>query len=166
MFSRRSRILGVACVLSDSLPTPLAFLLAYWIRVAIGYTGFLPNIYPLRVYLPLLLSSLLVFPSLGYVLGTYQDLETRTLRTIASDVVKMSSAGFLVLLTGLFLVQGHYVSRSLLLIFALLHFILLGVARWLFFVGNAQLRLRAEHHRNFVIVGTGGGAAALAALVA
>jgi exopolysaccharide biosynthesis polyprenyl glycosylphosphotransferase len=165
MFSRRSRILGVACVLSDSLPTALAFLLAYWIRVAIGHAGFLPNIYPLRVYLPLLLSSLLVFPSLGYVLGTYQDLETRTLRTIASDVVKMSSAGFLVLLTGLFLVQGHYVSRSLLLIFALLHFVFLGVGRWLFFVGNAQLRGRAEHHRNFVIVGTGGGAAALASLV-
>ncbi len=167
MFSRRSRILGVACVLSDSLPTAIAFLLAYWIRVAIGRAGFVPNvnIYPVRVYLPLLLTSLLVFPSLGYVLGAYQDLENRSLRTIASDVLKMSSAGFLVLFTGLFLVQGNYVSRSLLLIFAVLHFVLLGVGRWLFFVGNAQLRRKAEHHRNFIIVGTGGGAVALASLL-
>jgi exopolysaccharide biosynthesis polyprenyl glycosylphosphotransferase len=167
MFSRRSRILGVACVLGDSLPTVLAFLLAYGIRVWIGRAGFVPNvnIYPVRVYLPLLLASLLVFPSLGYVLGAYQDLENRSLRTIASDVLKMSSSGFLVLLTGLFLVQGHYISRSLLLIFAVLHFVLLGAGRWLFFVGNAQLRRKAEHHRNFIIVGTGGGAAALASLL-
>src|SRR5260370_5806162 len=164
MFSRRSRILGVACVLSDSLPTAIAFLLAYWIRVAIGRAGFVPNvnIYPVRVYLPLLLTSLLVFPSLGYVLGAYQDLENRSLRTIASDVLKMSSAGFLVLFTGLFLVQGNYVSRGLLLIFAVLHFVLLGVGRWLFFVGNPQLGAKPEHHRNFIIVGTCGDAAALA----
>src|SRR5258708_13036213 len=97
MFSRRSRILGGACVLSDSLPTVLAFLLAYWIRVWIGRAGFVPNvnIYPVRVYLPLLLASLLGFPSLGYVLGAYQDLENLSLRTIPTDVIQLITPSLL-----------------------------------------------------------------------
>ena len=164
MFSRRSRFLGVACVLSDSIPTGLAFLLAYWVRVWIGHTGSLSPIYPLRVYLPLLLASLFVFPILGYLLGAYQGVEMRRPRDIANDVVKMTSLGFLILLTGLFLFKGDYVSRSLLLVFAVFHFLLLGVGRAIFIYGISP-RNRQERYRHFVIVGTGVAAAELASLL-
>src|ERR1700724_2268009 len=164
MFSRRSRFLGVACVLSDSVPTGLAFLLAYWARGWFSHIGFLPPIYPLRVYLPLLLASLIVFPALGYLLGAYRGVEMRRPKDIANDVVKMTSLGFLILLTGLFLFKGDYVSRSLLLVFAVFHFLLLAAGRVIFIFGISP-RNRQERYRHFVIVGTGVAAGELASLL-
>jgi len=165
MFSRRSRLLGFACVLSDSLPTALSFLLAYWLRAWTGRIGLLHPIYPLSVYLPIFLLSLLVFPSLGYLLGAYREVETRPLRDVANDVVKMTSLGFLILFTALFLFKWEYVSRSFLLVFAFFHVLLLGIGRWIFLVANSHLRNRLEHCRHFVVVGTGSGAAGLASLL-
>src|SRR3981081_312334 len=144
MFSRRSLFLGVACVLSDSVPTGLAFLLAYWARAWIGHLGLLSPIYPLRVYLPLLLASLIVLPTLGYLLGAYRGVEMRRPKDIANDVVKMTSLGFLILLTGLFLFKGDYVSRSLLLVFVVFHFLLLAVGRVIFIFGIRPRNTRAR----------------------
>jgi exopolysaccharide biosynthesis polyprenyl glycosylphosphotransferase len=165
MFSGRSRIFGFACMLSDSMPTALAFLLAYWIRAWIGHIGLLPAVHPLSVYLPLFLVSLLVFPSLGYLLGAYREVETRPLRDIANDVVKMTTVGFLILFTALFLLRWHYVSRSFLLVFASFQLLLVSGGRWLFRVGNGYLKNRHDHCRHFVVVGTGTGAAGLASLL-
>ncbi len=165
MLSRRSRFLGFACVLSDSMPTALAFVLAYGIRFWAGQRGFLPVIYPFSVYVPLFLASLLVFPFVGYLVGAYRYVDRRPVREIVNDVVKITSWGFLILFTGLFLLKWHFVSRTFLLGFAVLHFLLLGVGRWIFLFGDSHFRNRHDRCRHFIVVGTGVSGARLASLL-
>ncbi len=165
MLSRRSRFLGFACVLSDSMPTALAFVLAYGIRFWAGQRGFLPVIYPFSVYVPLFLASLLVFPFVGYLVGAYRYVDRRPVREIVNDVVKITSWGFLILFTGLFLLKWHFVSRTFLLGFAVLHFLLLGVGRWIFLFGDSHFRNRHDQCRHFIVVGTGVSGARLASLL-
>jgi exopolysaccharide biosynthesis polyprenyl glycosylphosphotransferase len=167
MFSRRSRVIGLSCVLIDVVGTVVAFLVAYTFRVLLIYQTWysLGPIYPLRVYFPLLLASVLAFPGIGYVLGAYQRVEFRRPRDVATDVIRMVGLGTLAVAAELFIVQGEYVSRSLLLTFIVAEFVCLAVGRWFFYAGIRWFRTRPEHHRNFVIVGSTEPAFELAALV-
>ncbi len=167
MFSRRSRLISVTCVLNDLFATAVAFLLAYGIRVLIGQQNWdhLHGIYPLKVYLPIFVAAALLIPFFGYLLGAYHQLELRRPRDIASDVTRMMALGLLALFTGMFFFKGEYVSRSLLLIFVLLQFVLLAASRWALLAGGTWLRTRPEHQRHFIIVGTSAGAGQLASLL-
>jgi len=166
MFSRRSRLVAFTCVLNDAIATALAFLLAYLIRVWVGQRELLNlhAIYGLRTYLPILFAALVLFPCWGYVLGAYRQVELRRPRDLGSDVVKMTILGLFSLLTGLFLSKGEYVSRSFLLVFAVVEFLLLAANRWLLMVGGTWFRTRPARRRHFVIVGTSAGAGELASL--
>ena len=167
MFSRRSRLISVTCVVNDLLATLVAFLLAYGVRVWIGQRNWdgLHAIYPLQTYPPIFIAAALLIPLFGYLLGAYHQLELRRPRDIASDVVKMMALGLLALFTGMFFFKGQYVSRSLLLIFVFLQFMLLAVSRWALLVGGTWLRTRPEQRRHFIIVGNSSGAAELASLL-
>jgi exopolysaccharide biosynthesis polyprenyl glycosylphosphotransferase len=167
MFARRARLIASSFVVNDLIATAVAFLLAYWTRIWAGSKGWLhnPAIYSFSAYLPILLAALLVFPFWGYALGAYQRVELRRPRDMASDVVKISLFGILSLFAGLFLLQGEYVSRSFLLAFSVLEFLVLAASRWLLLVGGTWFRARPEYRRHFVIVGTTAGAAKLASLL-
>jgi exopolysaccharide biosynthesis polyprenyl glycosylphosphotransferase len=168
MFSRRSRLISVTCVLNDLLATAVAFLLAYGVREVIGqrnWFGRLHPIFPLKDYLPIIIAASLLVPFFGYLLGAYSQVELRRPRDIASDVVKMMALALLALFTGMFFFQGQYVSRPLLLIFMFLQFALLAVSRWALLAGGTWLRTRPEHQRHFIIVGTSKGARELASLL-
>lgn len=167
MFARRARLIASSFVVNDLIATAVAFVLAYWTRTWAGSKGWLhnPAIYSLDVYLPILVASLILFPFWGYALGAYQQVELRRPRDIASDVVKMSMFGILSVFAGLFLFQGQYVSRSFLLAFSVLEFLILATSRWLLVVGVSWFRARPEYHRHFVIVGTSACAAQLASLL-
>src|SRR5690348_6499154 len=97
MFARRSRLIASSFVVNDLIAITVAFLLAYGVRVWAGSKGWThnPTIYPLKIYLPILFSALLVFPFWGYLLGAYQEVELRRPRDIASDVLNMSIFGLL-----------------------------------------------------------------------
>jgi exopolysaccharide biosynthesis polyprenyl glycosylphosphotransferase len=167
MFARRARLIASSFVVNDLIATAVAFLLAYWTRIWAGSKGWLhnPAIYSFNVYLPILLAGLLVFPFWGYALGVYQQVELRRPRDIASDVVKISMFGILSLFAGLFLLQGQYVSRSFLLVFSVLEFLILAISHWLLLVFGTWFRARPGYQRHFVIVGTTAGAATLASLL-
>ena len=167
MFSRRSRVIGLSCVLIDLVATIVAFLLAYVVRVFLAREGWfhLTPIYPLPKYSSLLLASVLIFPAVGYLIGAYQRVEFRRPRDVATDLLQIVSIGLLALGAELFLVKGEYVSRTLLFLFIGSEFVILGLGRWLFFVGVAWFRTRPEHHRNFIIVGNTGAAFELATLL-
>ncbi len=167
MFSRRSRLISVTCVLNDLLATAVAFVLAYGVRETMGqrnWDGFHP-IYPLKDYVSIFTAAALLIPLFGYLLGAYSQVELRRPRDIASDVVKMMALGLLALFTGMFFFKSEYVSRSLLLIFIFLQFVLLAVSRWALLAGGTWLRTRPEHQRHFIIVGTSTGAGELASLL-
>ena len=167
MFSRRSRVIGLSCVLNDLIATLVAFLLAYSIRVLLVHQNWyhLRPIYPLGTYSPVLLASLFAFPGVGYVLGAYSRVEFRRPRDVATDVVKMVILGMLALAAELFIVKGEYVSRSLLITLAFTEFVMLAVGRWLLWVGIAWFRTRPEYHRNFMIVGNPASALEVAGLL-
>jgi exopolysaccharide biosynthesis polyprenyl glycosylphosphotransferase len=167
MFARRARLIASSFVVNDLIAITVAFLLAYGVRVWAGSKGWLhnPAIYSLNTYLPILLSALLVFPFWGYALGVYQQVEIRRPRDMASDVLKMSLFGLLSMFAGLFLLKGEYVSRSFLLAFSVLEFLVLATSRWLLMIGGRWFRARPEYDRHFVIVGATAGAAELASLL-
>jgi len=167
MFSRRSRIISFSCVVNDVIASVVAFILAYWIRAGIGQRGWahLHSIYPFRMYVPVLLAAALVFPLAGYAVGAYQNIEIRRPRDYANAVVNMTLLGLFALFGGLFLLQGQYVSRGLLVAFAVLEFTILALSRWLMVIGGIWFNARPELRRHFVIVGTSPGAMELASLL-
>ena len=73
MFSRRSRLMRLSCVVNDLLATAVSFLLAYGIRVWMGQTHWWGrhDIYPFSAYLPVFLAIVLIIPLLGYLLHAY-----------------------------------------------------------------------------------------------
>ena len=161
MFSRFSRNIAFTCVLNDVAATTAAFVLAFLIRLWAGQDDWqrAGPIHLFRLYLPVLLAAVVIFPLLGYILGAYKQVELRRPREIATDIVKMAALGLLTLFSALFLLQGHFVSRSFLFLFAVLQFLLLGTSRWLLLIGGTWLRSRPEQRRHFIIVGSGNGAA-------
>ena len=167
MFSRFSRNIAFTCVLNDVAATTAAFVLAFMIRLWAGQDDWqrAGPIHLFRLYLPVLLAAVLIFPLLGYILGAYKQVELRRPREIGTDIVKMAALGLLTLFSALFLLQGHFVSRSFLFVFAVLQFLLLGSSRWLLLVGGTWLRSRPEQRRHFIIVGSGNGAAEVAMLL-
>jgi len=167
MFSRFSRNIAFTCVLNDVAATTAAFVLAFLIRLWAGQDDWqrAGPIHLFRLYLPVLLAAVVIFPLLGYILGAYKQVELRRPREIATDIVKMSALGLLTLFSALFLLQGHFVSRSFLFLFAVLQFLLLGTSRWLLLIGGTWLRSRPEQRRHFIIVGSGNGAAEVATLL-
>src|SRR5256885_729601 len=167
MFSRFSRNIAFTCVLNDVAATTAAFVLAFLIRLWAGQDDWqrAGPIHLFRLYLPVLLAAVVIFPLLGYILGAYKQVELRRPREIATDIVKMAALGLLTLFSALFLLQGHFVSRSFLFVFAVLQFLLLGTSRWLLLIGGTWLRSRPEQRRHFIIVGSGNGAAEVATLL-
>ena len=167
MFSRRSRNIAFSCVLNDVAATAAAFTLAYMIRMWAGQKGWhhLTPIHLFNLYLPVLLAAVLIFPFLGYILGAYKQVELRRPRDIANDVLKIASLGLLTLISLLFLVRGQYISRSFLLLFAVLQVLSLETSRWLLLMGGTWLRSRPDQRRHFVIVGSGDGAFEVATLL-
>ena len=167
MFSRFSRNIAFTCVLNDVAATTAAFVLAFLIRLWAGQDDWqrAGPIHLFRLYLPVLLAAVVIFPLLGYILGAYKQVELRRPREIATDIVKMAALGLLTLFSALFLLQGHFVSRSFLFLFAVLQFLFLGTSRWLLLIGGAWLRSRPEQRRHFIIVGSGNGAAEVATLL-
>ena len=167
MFSRRSRLMRLSCVVNDLLATAVSFLLAYGIRVWMGQIHWWcsHDIYPFSVYLPVFAAIVLIIPLLGYLLHAYQQVELKRPRDIATDAVKMVALGLLALFTGMFFFHTQYVSRGLLLIFVCLQFALLAGSRWTLLATGTWLRTRPENRRHFVIVGTSESAAQLATLL-
>ena len=162
-------MLGFALMLHDVALTAVAFLLAYAIRAHAtpSYIAgrYLPPIYPLETYWPLLLGIVVVWPVLGYGLGLYREVQTRPPREVARDLVKLTFFGFLILLAGLFLFKGEHISRTFVALFVAVDAVLLAINRWVVLFATTWFRQRFERYRYFLIVGTGTPAHELASII-
>jgi exopolysaccharide biosynthesis polyprenyl glycosylphosphotransferase len=169
MFSRRSQMLGFALMLHDVALTAAAFLVAFAIRSQAmpSYVAgrYIPPIYPLATYWPLLLGIVLLWPVLGYGLGLYREVQTRPPREVARDLVKLTFFGFLILLAGLFLFKAEHISRTFVAMFVAVDAIMLAISRWVVLFATTWFRQRFERYRYFLIVGTGTAAHELATLI-
>ena len=170
MFSRRSALIGFISRLRDLALTALAFPIAYWIRKYILVqlpSSWLerPEIYPFRDYWPLFLGSLAIWFTAGYGLSIYRDMELRSRRQMAWDVIKLVGVSLVALNAGLYLFHAPQISRSLVLTFGAVDLFVLLASRWMALSRGVWRRERKGYRHYCLIVGTGNAARELAALI-
>jgi len=154
--ARRRRTLVATLVAADGLAVVLGFVLAYWLRYVLEVGRPVISFEPLRSFVPtiaLLLGSTLV---LLWLRGAYrQSRSTRWLThlgPIGSSVITATGLAIIVI----FVAQPNYYSRliffyALVLIFALLALVRLGLVRW----QRSNWRRGQHLERMLVVGGTG-----------
>jgi exopolysaccharide biosynthesis polyprenyl glycosylphosphotransferase len=154
-------------MLCDVCAITVAFLLSFWVR---GYllAGYLGGIYPFGWYLWIYLAVVLSFPFVFVLLKQY-DVDG----VVQQEASLIGKAGrlfqgvileFLLLSALAFTFKLHYVSRLLAVLFIILSFFLLFLARafiWPILFSRVQ-----EKALGVLVVGTGESALALAAILA
>ncbi len=172
MFARRLRVVSLLFGYLDALLAILAFVSAYEIRSGLlpalsSPVSLLPSspLYPFSSYWPLLVSTVGIWLGTGYLLGVYRPRELRERRQAIFDPTKQALAGTVVLAAGLFFVKGFYVSRLLILFFVMLNWAFQVGARLAYVEWGPRLRERLGEPYPILLVGTGGAALELAALI-
>ncbi|MFB3915546.1 MAG: sugar transferase [Terriglobales bacterium] len=156
MFSSRTRLLRFQCLFHDLLLTLLAFPLTYALRSRLPRVWPALNpLYPIETYWPLLAGAMVLFPVIGYGMGTYQRVPQRTKLQLAGDSITLVIVASVPAFAALYLFHAGYVSRTLVLLFAAVEAVLLTLGRWCFFSAGAWFRNRLERYRYCLIVGTG-----------
>lgn len=152
MFSRRSKVLGLGLALTDLAITAIAFELAYILR------QHLPDFreFYLRppVLFTLLFSSVVIWALVGLGLGLYRRAELFSAARITSDTIRQAVIATALLTAWLYLWQLGDVSRSFVVLFSGLNFLLLAGYR---LIARSVRRRRKDvaTSRHYVIVGTG-----------
>jgi exopolysaccharide biosynthesis polyprenyl glycosylphosphotransferase len=166
VFEQRSKLLGLGCLAHDLVLTVFALPLAYWVRTQMLPHAMpsLPAIYPLRHYLPMLASVILLWLAVGFVLGIYRRVELRSPGQIIADETKLVLAGMVLIIAGLYLFHAD-VSRSLVATFGVLDAALMVTGRLTLFYAKGSLRRVFGRYHYILIVGTGADALELAELV-
>jgi exopolysaccharide biosynthesis polyprenyl glycosylphosphotransferase len=170
MFAKQSAVSSFTSRLLDLVLLSLAFPIAYLIRTHVLIQlphSWLENplVYPFRAYWPLHLGSLGIWFVAGYALNIYRDMELRTHRQQAWDVLKLVGVSLVALNAALYLFRGSYISRSYVLTIAAVDFFLLLASRLLSLSGRVWLRNEMRFRHYCLIVGTGNAARELAALI-
>jgi exopolysaccharide biosynthesis polyprenyl glycosylphosphotransferase len=166
MIGRRARALSTLVFCLDLMAVPVAFVSAYLIRIQLPRTAIFHPLYPLGTYLWLLL---LIVPTWALTLWVARASTAPRMRTLKRAIMRAALAtavGALVLAALAFGLKLEFLSRSLVALFAILHFVLMVLFRVV-----VALRLRAaarhgERLRWVVVVGEPVKAAALAEQVA
>lgn len=166
MFARRSQMFGVRCLLLDWGLTAVAFPIAYLVRAhLLAGSWRLGPIYPMHSYWPLLVGVLVLWPVMGGMLGTYRQVDPRKRLALVRQAMGMTTLSSLILLAGLFLAHGEYVSRPLVVVLWVVDTLFLVVGRLLAFSADAWLRHRMQWFRYFLVVGTDGAAREVARFI-
>jgi exopolysaccharide biosynthesis polyprenyl glycosylphosphotransferase len=151
MFEQRSQQLRQVAILLDATVTVLAFLVAYAIREASLGDG-RADLFSHVALLPLIL-GLWIFLLMYF--GAYQSPGATSGFDYAWAVTRAVSMGLAVLLTLFFLMKSQYVSRVVVVTFAVLDFVALGLVRagivWYFRRSIEQ----GKTCRRVLIVGSG-----------
>lgn len=166
MFEQRSRLLGFGCLAHDLALTVLAFLLAFWARVALfthSIDAFGP-IFPLRHYLPNLAGILALWFAVGFALGIYRRVELRDPLQIVWDETRLVATGMVFIYAALYFFRAN-TSRSLIVIFGFIDVTLLIAGRLALFYSKGSLRRLLGRYHYVLIVGTGIEALELAHLI-
>jgi len=164
MFSRRQRFVRLVCVVHDISVTVLALLFAHLIRSEL-IPLLLPgraHLYPLHHYLPFIAISLVIYPGLARLLGTCDERASDRTQAV-KDAVMISAVGSVALAAALYTIQGEYVSRSFVILFATCECVFLFIGRSYLWPGSRKLQPRSHRQRRFLIAGTGDSARTLAA---
>ena len=163
MLKERARIVAGGLLVVDLLLVSLAFLLSFWLRNSLlPALGWVPsNLYPFRLYLPLLPVALVLWGVLLLRFNIYNSQRTTSLLEETWDVLRVCVVGTLMLVLVIYLFRldqkllgNDLISRLWILLFAMGAFGLLAgriicvrlTARW--------VRLHGYNYRTVLIAGT------------
>ncbi len=164
MLKERARILTVTIFALDLTVVAASFFTAYWLRDALlprlwegAFTG---RFYPLGAYLPLLPLALVIWGALLLSSGSYRSHRTVPLVDEAWGVIRVSFLGASILTLVIFGLRlgerllEDQISRSWILLFALLSCLLLLSEKLAIRLTSRYVRSRGLNYRSILIVGT------------
>ena len=176
MLKERARILTVANLTLDLLLVVAAFFAAYMVRDLVlprlAPAAFAGPFYPVSEYLPLLPVAILIWGALLLSSGSYRSHRTVPLLDEAWAVVRVSFLGAAILTLTIFALRlgerfvADQISRSWILLFALLSCLFLLTEKLAIRLTSRYVRSRGLNYRTVLIVGTGQTAQGLARSIA
>lgn len=176
MLKERARILTVANLILDLLLVVAAFFAAYAVRdlalPRLAPAAFTGPFYPVSEYLPLLPVAVLIWGALLLTSGSYRSHRTVPLLDEAWAVVRVSFLGAAILTLTIFALRlgerliEDQISRSWILLFALLSCLFLLTEKLAIRLTSRYVRSRGLNYRTVLIVGTGDTAHGLARSIA
>jgi exopolysaccharide biosynthesis polyprenyl glycosylphosphotransferase len=158
MFDEKSRELRRIQTLLDVTLTVTSFLLAYQFR-DVFVPGDPDDLFSHMAIIPLIVS---IWGFLLTYFGAYKSPRAASVFEYTWSVARAVGAGSAILLTFLFLLKIHYVSRMILVAFAVMDFVALAGARLLIVWYFRRSIRRGENFLNVLIIGTGNRAVHLA----
>jgi exopolysaccharide biosynthesis polyprenyl glycosylphosphotransferase len=154
------RLRGVIMCL-DAFLTALGLLASYYLRVAITSdppVSLLAHLALLPVIVPLWLVLLMFF-------NAYRRPGLATLVDFSWSVARAVAAGLVLLLTLLFLLKVHHISRAIVVLFVGLDFVALTAVRFVILGAFQRAARTGDNLRRVLVVGTGSRAGRLARAV-
>jgi exopolysaccharide biosynthesis polyprenyl glycosylphosphotransferase len=163
MLKERARIVAGGLLIVDLLLVVVAFFLSFWLRNdLLPAIGLIPSdLYPLRLYLPLLPIVLLIWGSLTLSFHLYHSQRTTSLRVEIWDIMRVSIAGTLLLALAIFLFQldkkllgSDQISRLWILLFVATTFLFLSARMVTVRLTARWVRAHGYNYRTVLVAGT------------
>jgi len=150
----RERIPKIILVGGDMVILSLSWFLSYWTRTKLvplfGY-----QINPLASYIKALPIIIISWIGGGYLYGLYRRRKDITPLEEIQTFIKSVLLGAGIVMSIAFLFREFYLGRSVVLLFNIYTFFLLGIFRLIYHKVERELRKRGYGRRNVIIVGAG-----------
>lgn len=163
MLKEKARIVAGGLLLVDLSLVVVAFFLSFWMRSGLlPALGLVPSdLYPLRLYLPLLPIVLLIWGGLTLTFHLYHSQRTASLLVEIWDIARVSIAATLVLTLVIFLFQldrrllgDDQISRLWILLFVTTTFLLISARVVIVRLTARWVRSQGYNYRTVVVAGT------------
>ncbi|MEW5979430.1 MAG: sugar transferase [Acidobacteriota bacterium] len=160
MIQRKHRIARLIQSFIESVITLISFLLAYFIRDQLPAPHF-EQLFPFRDYLGLL-AVVLVLWNVLFVLFRFSNGASGSSFDAVKEVTVTVLTGSVLISAAIFVLKYEYISRTFILIFALLNFLFLCLFRLFAQAEMRRFRTLLDGERNVLIVGCDAQAARVA----
>jgi len=176
MLKQQARLIATGVYLLDLALVSLAFFLAHVLRdtllPALGLDAFEAGLYPVERYLPLLPLALALWSVLLWSSGRYRSHRTVPLLAEASAILRVTATAAVLFALAVWalrlderLLGDDRISRSWILLFALLAGLLLLAEKIALRATSRHFRVRGFNFRTVLLVGTNPAARAIAASI-
>lgn len=143
-------MMGVLYSLADGLVAVASFWLAHTIRLNLTD---LRRFYPVSHYLWIIPLIVVLWTGAGWITGLYRDVEEQSLRQALAGTVKVCVAATVLLFAIIFVFKLEYISRILLVLYALVDFCLMLLLRLAADRWGGRFSASVAGFRHFLIVG-------------
>ncbi len=163
MLERQRYIFSKVAIILDLAVTAVSFVAVYYIRAGIST---LPGLHPFSHYAWMLVIILFLWGFLFFSFGVYDFLKTRSLGSVSFAILKGIVVGLSGIIVILFLLHEQTISRTFLLGFGGLNFILLTLEKtFLTYFLKVAVRDKEYPWTQVLVVGGGRGAEKLAGMI-